>query len=96
MDFEHFKANFLELSIGFVLGNLLWFTRQWLWQQWVKKSHWKIVEENRKEEVLTRSEIKKLQEQLGHLSIGMLNQIELDPKDRAELEAIINEKEIIG
>lgn len=86
----HFQANYLELGAGFVAGNALWFSRQWLWQQWVKKSHGKIQELNRIEEEKTRAEVRALRQQVGHLSLAMMEQIYLPATAKEELKSIID------
>ena len=94
--FSHFKANWIELLAGFILGNALWIFRQWIWLQWVKRSHIKIQEENRLEEEKTRAEVVKLRESMSHLSLAIMEQIEVDPIDKQEIMAVLNGKDIKG
>lgn len=49
---------------AFIVGNTLWFSRQWLWQQWVKRSHRDIIVLNREEEEKTREEIRRLERKI--------------------------------
>lgn len=92
----HFKANWPELILGFIAGNTLWLVRQWLWQQWVRKSHRRIQDENRMEEEKTRTEVIRLRESMGHLSLAIMEQIEVDPIDKQEIMSVLNGEEIKG
>lgn len=92
--FSHFKADFSELAVGFIAGNILWFTRQWLWQQWVKRSHRYITSQNRIEEEKTREEVRMLREQIGHLAVGIMENVEVDPTAKKEIIAALNGEEL--
>lgn len=99
MEFTQLRADLPELILGFFFGNVLWFSRQWLWQQWVKKSHKHIADANRVEEERTREEIRKLREQIGYLSVASMEKLEatLAPTDKTEIKAIVdNKEEVLG
>lgn len=96
MEWTHFDTTAKDAIIGFLAGNAAWFIRQWLWQEWVKKSHAQLEQHNKIEEEKTRAEVRALREQIGHLSLGMMEQIEVDPITKQELTSVINGEEIIG
>lgn len=67
-------------------GSFTWFCLhlliQWLWQQWVKRSHEDMADQNRFEEQATRNEIRAYREQIANLALGLAEKAYLTPQDR--------------
>lgn len=71
-------------AIELVILSPIWFIRQALWEKWHRKSHQDI-----------QSQLKALQDQLGHISIAMseLTEKRISEQDKKVLRLVLAGKE---
>lgn len=78
-----------DLIVTFIVGSILRLMLDYGWHLLNRKNH--LTEEEK-----TRAEIHRLREQISHMAFAKMEEVELDPVSRAELEAAINGEEVVG